>query len=105
MARNKFNAVRTEVDGVTFASKREAARYGELKMLQRAGEISRLELQPEFPIIMNGKKCAVYKADFCYRAGKAHVIEDVKAPATKTAVYRLKKKLVEAAYGIEIQEV
>lgn len=106
MARkNKFNAVRTEVDGITFASKREAARYGELKLLEKAGEISRLVVQPEFPILMNGKKCAVYRADFGFFNGKCRIIEDVKSPATKTAVYRLKKKLVEALYNIEIHEV
>lgn len=103
MRQNKFNAVRTVIDGVTFASKREAARYCELKLMEKAGEISRLVLQPEFPIIIRGKKCFVYKADFGYFTGKARVIEDTKG--FKTQVYRLKKKIVEATYDFEIQEV
>jgi hypothetical protein len=109
---NKFSAVRTTVDGITFASKREAARYGELKLLERAGEISRLSLQPEFVITINGVKICKYIADFRYvdpsrigpRGQKGMiVVEDVKG--VKTAVYRLKKKMTEAFYpGLIIDE-
>ena len=102
---NKFSAVRTTVDGITFASKREAARYGELKLLERAGEISRLSLQPEFVITINGVKICKYIADFRYvdRQKGMIVVEDVKG--VKTAVYRLKKKMTEAFYpGLIIDE-
>lgn len=49
---HKFNAVKTVIDGHTFASKAEAARYAELKLLRRAGEIFELELQPKYPIVV-----------------------------------------------------
>jgi Protein of unknown function (DUF1064) len=101
---SKYNAKRTEVDGITFASKKEAARYGELKLLQRLNELSELQLQPQFHIVVRGDMCGKYIADFSYKdkAGK-QIVEDVKG--IKTPVYRLKKKLVEALYGIEIVEV
>ena len=102
--KNKYRAVKTEVDGIMFDSKREAARYMELMLLQKAGEISHLELQPSFVCMVNGKKICTYKADFRYFDANGSVVEDVKG--MKTPVYRLKKKLVEALYpGVTIQEV
>jgi hypothetical protein len=102
--KNKYRAVKTEVDGIMFDSKREAARYMELVLLERAGEISRLELQPKYDCVVNGKKICTYKADFRYFNANGSVVEDVKG--MKTPVYRLKKKLVEALFpGVKIQEV
>ena len=105
---NKYRARKTEVGGIVFDSRAEARRYGELVLLQKMGEISDLELQPRFDCIVNGKKICAYIADFSYLAseGEAYVVEDVKSPITaKHPVYRLKKKLVEALFGIEIKEI
>ena len=108
--RGKYNARKTTVDNIVFASKREAARYVELKLLQRAKRIADLECQPQFPIVVNGQTVAKYVADFQYRElawdfeiVENLVVEDVKG--MKTPVYRLKKNLVEAQYGIQIREV
>ena len=104
--RPKYNARKTEVDGYVFASHAEARRYSELKLLEEAvGIINGLELQPKFALIVNGEKIGTYVADFAYTdlALQKRIIEDVKG--FKTPVYRLKKKLVEALYGIEIVEV
>lgn len=105
---HKFNAVRTTIDGITFASKAEGHRYAQLKMLQRVGEIEALELQPKFPLTVAGVKVAIYIADFRYRVVKGlgqslTVVEDVKG--VRTPVYQLKKKLVQALYGIQITEI
>lgn len=107
--RSKYNAVKTEVDGITFASKAEARRYSELKLLERGRWIEALELQPRFDCIVNGIKVCTYVADFRYaepslssRYGRT-VIEDVKG--VKTPVYRLKKRLAEALHGITITEI
>lgn len=113
MRGHKYGAKRTEVDGITFASKAEAKRYKELKLMQRTGMIRGLTLQPRYDIYAlkfqdAPVKIGFYKADFRYdvplldNAWKT-VIEDVKGVRTET--YRLKKKLVEAQYGIEITEV
>ncbi len=110
---SKYHAVPTEVDNIRFASRMEARRYVQLRTLERAGVIRNLELQPRFPIAVNGHAICTYISDFRYEvllqgllAGEyAVVVEDVKTPGTTTPVYRLKKKLTEALYGIEIVEV
>lgn len=103
--RNKYGVSPKEdrtVDGIVFASKREATRYGELKILVREGEITGLILQPRFDIVVNGRRIGFYKADFQYETPDGTVTEDVKG--FKTAIYSLKKRLVKAIYGIEITE-
>jgi Protein of unknown function (DUF1064) len=102
--RNKYRAVKTEVDGIVFHSKREAKRYGELRLLEKAGEILQLRLQVKYAVNINGIKVCEYRADFAYYdcENKCYVIEDCKG--VRTAVYRLKKKLVEAYYGITVRE-
>lgn len=93
----------TVVDGIRFASKKEARRYGELKLLATAHRIDTLLLQKAFPLVVNGIKIATYKADFSYFEGGGEVVEDCKGFVTP--IYRLKKKLMLACHGIEIKEV
>lgn len=110
---SKYRAVKTIVDNIVFDSKAEAKRYGELKLLSAAGEISKLELQPVFPLgtdehpvlirspgFPKGRR-AKYTADFAYtdRCG-ARIIEDVKGMDTTES--RLRRAFVEAQYGIRI---
>ncbi len=101
---SKYRAVPTAIDGIRFDSKAEAKRYGELKLMERNGDIMGLRIHPKYPIEVNGKKICTYIADFQYinLATKTPVVEDVKG--VKTPVYRLKKKLVAAVYDIEITE-
>ena len=92
--RNKYNAKKTVVDGITFASKAEARRYGELMLLQRAGKIIGLEVHPTFYLTAGIK----YIADFHYvekKSGKG-VAEDVKG--VQTAAFRIKAKLFRDQY-------
>lgn len=100
--RSKFGAIKTTIDGVTFDSKKEAARYQDLKLLLKANQISELELQPKFRLEVNGVKICTYIADFRYKENGKLVTEDVKG--VKTPAYNLKKKLVKALYGVEIFE-
>lgn len=108
--RSKYRAEPTEVDGHRFPSRREASRYEHLKLLQQAGEIRDLELQPKYPLIVTtpaGVKVevGVYTADFRYfKKGGGSVVEDAKGFRTNTA-YLLRKRIVEAQYGIRIEEV
>lgn len=105
--RNKFGAVKTTVNGIVFDSKAEAGRYQTLVMLQRAGEITGLELQPVFLLTVGSRTVARYYADFRYAVASTGeiVVEDVKSPPTRTPLYRLKKAWAEALYGIRITEV
>lgn len=111
---SKYGNMKTQIDGITFASKHEASRYCELKYLERAGLIKNLHLQEKFELIPatkkpNGKmqRPIYYVADFVYSQqtvnGWRRIVEDAKG--CRTAVYRLKKKMMIWRYGIEIKEV
>lgn len=111
--RSKYRAIKTVVDGITFDSKIESRRYGELKLLEAAGEITHLELQPVYKITINGKLICKVQPDFRYytiqtpeKRGEC-IVEDVKSPVTmKNRAYRIKKKLLEASYpGVVIVEI
>lgn len=113
--RSKYRAVRCEVDGERFDSKREMCRWLELKSLEKAGKISFLRRQVPYPLfaadIRSGKRngaltqIGIYKSDFNYFDVSANrqVVEDAKG--MRTALYRWKKKHVEAQYGISIREL
>ncbi len=94
---NKYRNKKTVVDNITFHSKKEAAYYSELKLLERIGAIKNLELQPVFEIIpsvkWNGKILIAkkYKADFKFYQDGNKVIVDVKGIRTKD--YILKRQL------------
>lgn len=127
--RGKFGAIRTTVDGHNFDSKKEARRYGELKLMQLAGAIAGLELQPRFPIVINGEPVRYpsgvameYRGDFKYvdTHTRRVVVEDVKgirktprAPGVKsprhegtdTDASKIKRALVAAIYGYEVRIV
>lgn len=99
----KYSAKRTDcAHGHTHDSKLEAGRCNKLHELQAAGDISRLEMQPEFRIAVDGKHICTYVADFAYFVATCRIVEDVKGMLTP--VYRLKKKLVEAAHGVVVTE-
>ena len=80
----------------------------ELKLLEKAGKINTLSLQPRFKIKVQDQLICTYVGDFYYwkRDGELYgkwVLEDVKG--VKTDVYRIKKKLMKACFGIEIKEI
>lgn len=88
------------MDGITFDSAKEARKYEELKLLQRAGEVVEIELQPEFELQPgyrtpdgNYVRPIRYRADFrvTYKDGRVVVI-DTKGYRTKE--YLLKKKML-----------
>lgn len=110
---SKYRNKLTEVDGIQFHSKKEARRWGELKLLQKAKKISGLERQVKFSLDINGEHICNYFADFVYSSTESHflvpfpapyqVVEDVKG--VRTPLYRVKAKLMKAIHGIEIREV
>ncbi len=102
----KYKNVKTFVDGISFDSRKESARYADLKLMQKAGEISDLTLQPKFDIVINGVKVCSYVADFSYVENGVKIVEDVKSEVTrKLPTYRLKKKLMKAVHSIEVREI
>jgi len=100
VVRHKFRAIVTELDGIKFASKKEAKRYRELELLKKSGELVFFLRQVPFHLAGNVK----YLSDFlCFWKDGTVTIEDVKG--IKTPMYLLKKKQVEAIYPIEITEI
>jgi hypothetical protein len=100
---SKYKAIKTIVDGITFASKREAYYYQLYSKMKESGLISELQLQPKFPFLYNNKKQFTYVADFSFKDDKGLHIVDVKG--VETPLFRLKKKLIEAQYGLKIEVV
>jgi hypothetical protein len=100
----KYRNEKTTIDGITFASRAEARRYWSLKIMERAGEIEDLELQPRYPLVVNGVKVCVYVADFSYFdcLTQTKAVEDTKG--VSTPVYKIKKNLMFAIHGITIRE-
>lgn len=102
----KYKNKKVIFDGIEFDSRREFAYYLDFKKLQAAGEITHLEVHPTFVCGVNGMKVCTYEADFAFKdKGRKRVI-DVKSPATaRLPVFRLKKKLVRALYGVDVEVV
>jgi len=99
---NKYKNKKTTVDNIVFDSKREAGRYGELKILQLSGVIKDLKLQPKFLLCKgvrwNGRKQRdrYYVADFYYIENGQQVVEDSKG--FRTDVYKLKRSIFLSMY-------
>ena len=103
--RSKYKAIKTEVDGIVFDSKKEAKRWTELRLLERAGQIQNLERQHAVLVQFNGIRLFKWMADFVYFQDGKRVYEDVKSPMTAALpVYRLKKRILKAMLNIEIRE-
>lgn len=123
---NKLNAVKQVVDGKKFDSKKEARRYQELSLLERAGEVTGLECQKKFVLIpsqhepdtvgkrggkIKGKlieREVAYYADFYYRDKEGNeVVEDVKGykGGGAYAIFTIKRKLMLYVHGIRIKEL
>jgi hypothetical protein len=122
--KNKYSNIKTCVNGISFDSRKEARRYSELLLLQRAGAIRDLELQKKYVLIpaqyetyerygkkgqrlqdgqrLVEKECA-YLADFVYQEDGKTIVEDTKGIKTKD--YIIKRKLMLYVHGIRIKEV
>lgn len=126
---SKYYNRKIRVDGIEFDSKREANRYCELRLLQRAGKISNLELQKAYELIpaqyeemptggtytrgerkgqpktrrVCVEKAVKYVADFAYTQNSKTVVEDAKG--VRTEAYKIKRKLMLHVHGIKIKEV
>lgn len=113
---NKFHAKRTTCNhGHTHASKREAKRCDELHLLERAGQITMLRVEPQFWFTLNGQQIkhengrrVGYKPDFAYTElpGLHDVVEDIKSKATMTEAAVLRMALFRALFpDVELRVV
>ena len=101
----KYHNKKTVVDGITFDSKKEADRYVELSIMQKAGTIQGLKMQVPFELIpkQKGERAVKYIADFVYSEYGQEFVEDVKGK--RTPEYVMKRKLMLERHGIRIREV
>ncbi len=122
---SKYKSRKAVLDGLVFDSKKEARRYRELCLLEKAGHIKNLQRQVKFVLIpaqyervervsvktgnrlKDGKKLVekecTYVADFVYEEGDNRIVEDTKGFKTKD--YIIKRKLMLAVHGIHVREV
>ena len=117
----KYRNVKTTLDGISFDSRKEANRYAELRILEKAGLIQNLQMQVKYVLIpeqrepdtlgarggvhkgrLIEKECA-YIADFVYEEDGRTVVEDTKGFRTKD--YIIKRKLMLKVHGIRIKEI
>lgn len=104
--RNKYKNKRVVIDNIEFDSQREALRYLDLKVLEKAKKISDLRLQVKYELIpkQDGERACNYVADFVYKDENGQtVVEDTKGMRTKD--YIIKRKLMLFRYGIKIKEI
>ena len=91
------------MDGIRFASRKEAKRYKELKLMVKAGMLVRFDRQVRYPLIVNGENVCAYIADFVtYDFEGTRKVIDTKG--FRTPAYKIKKKLMKAIYGIDVIE-
>ena len=108
---SKYKSTKWVVDRILFDSKKEGMYYTYLRNLLKQGKIKDLELQKEYVLQdkfkLNGKtiRKITYKADFTYYSNLDNKLHVVDVKGFKTEIYKLKKKLFEYKYGIEIEEV
>lgn len=117
--RHKYGAKPTVVRGIRFASTKEATRYQELCLLEKAGKIWDLELQPRFPLVvplttgtvrgaltaLSGSdtvKIGEMRADFAYLTSHGRIVEDSKG--FRTPLFVWKKRHFEAQYNMKLLE-
>jgi hypothetical protein len=102
---SKYKNVPTVVDGIRFASKREATAYETLRLLERAGRLSELRRQVVYCLMVNGALAAKYVADFVYKDAVTGLPVVCDAKGYRTDVYKLKKRLMKLCLGIEVVEL
>jgi|SRR5579863_4338332 len=101
---SKYGAKPTQCDGVRFASKTEAKRYGELQLLERARQIAGLAVHPRYALSVAGAMVGHYTPDFSYREHGREIVEDVKGVRTRDYIFRA--KIFRACYpAIELREI
>ena len=102
--KSKFGNIKTLYNGRVYDSKHEGRYARDLDLRLKGKDIKSVEPQVSFPIIINGQKICDYISDFVVEHNDGtHEVIDCKGKLTD--VYKIKKKLVEAVYGVKIVEV
>jgi len=105
MKRNKYGAIKTKVDGITFDSKLEAKRYGELKLMEKAGLVQSVTPHQRFELRTgSGRIVGKYEVDFYYVRNDngiwKQVYEDCKGVIPALSAWKIKH--FELEYGVKV---
>lgn len=103
--RKYLNKKPDAIDGIRFDSLREAEHYANLKILQSARQILDLECHPRYPIVINGEKICTVELDFRFKDVRCGTIRVQDVKGFDTALSRLKRRLVKAVHGVEVEVV
>lgn len=104
--RSKYGNKKVMLDGLLFDSKREAAYYSELKIREKAGEVTGVEMQRPFALLgSNGMLIATFRADFCFWDNTAGRFRCIDVKGFDTPVGKLKRKMMKGLLGIDVEIV
>lgn len=104
--RAKYGNKKVMLDGLLFDSKREAAYYSELKIREKAGEVTGVEMQRPFALLgSNGTLMATFRADFCFWDNTAGRFRCIDVKGFDTPVGKLKRKMMKGLLGIDVEIV
>lgn len=103
--RAKYGNRKVMIDGILFDSKREAAYYSELKIREKAGEVTGVEMQRPFTILINGFLVGTYRSDFAFWDVLADRFRVIDVKGMDTPLSKFKRKCVKAQYGINVEIV
>lgn len=101
--KSKYRNVPVTIDGIRFASKKEAKYYRHLKSLEKDGKVYEIELQRRYDLKINGCLICTYVADFVYHDAIAKRNRCVDVKGVETREFKIKKKLMMAIHGIEVE--
>lgn len=101
--KNKYNNLLTEYNGVKYHSRLEAKYAALLDIRQKAKEVENIKRQERFPLEVNGEKIGTYVADFSFfdKVKKVNRVVDIKG--VETDLFKIKKKLMKAVHGIDVE--
>lgn len=103
--KTKFKNIRTEIDGIRFDSKKEGEYYAALKIREKAGEVSNVEMQRSYALTVDGFLICTYRADFVFWDAIEHRQRVIDVKGVATPVFIIKQKLMRACHGITIEVV
>ena len=103
MRRNKYNAIKTVVNGKTCDSKLEAHHYSILLTCEARGNITDLKLHPRYEVKVLGKKICTVVLDFEFYDKTLDEIRYVDVKGMYTSESKLRHKLLEVTHGLKVE--
>lgn len=101
--RQKYGNRKTTIDNIEFPSKAEASYYCDLKVRERAGEVSNVKMQTPYALTINGRLICTYRDDFSFQDHVENRFRVVDVKGFATPVFKLKLKMMKAIHNIDVE--